>query len=193
MTPIDERPDEVNERRIPSQWEGDLIKGAMNRSRVGTLVERTTLFVVLVRLDDGRAETTVNGFAAVLNRFQSPMRLSMNYDQGREMAPHRSLAGQTGVRVYFAQRPVSKIPPQRKGPQRLLPAAAGRDRHAPQGQATKVPRLEGSPQSSSSRKETSTSYSSGQHQIQSSPLHLELESTRIPPLRCGMINGGAAG
>ncbi len=102
MTLIDHRPDEVAERIVPGHWEGDLIKGAMNRSRVATLVERTTLFVALVKLDDGRAETTANGFASILNRFQSPMRLSLTYDQGREMARHQSLTEQTGVKVYFA-------------------------------------------------------------------------------------------
>lgn len=102
MTLIDHRPDEVAERIVPGHWEGDLIKGAMNRSRVGTLVERTTLFVALVKLEDGRAETTAKGFASILNRFQSPMRLSMTYDQGREMARHKWLEQQTGIKVYFA-------------------------------------------------------------------------------------------
>ena len=102
MTLIDQRPEEVDQRLVPGHWEGDVIKGRMNRSRVGTLVERTTLFVALVKLDDGRAETTAQGFANVLNRFQSPMRLSMTYDQGREMARHKWLQQQTGIKVYFA-------------------------------------------------------------------------------------------
>jgi IS30 family transposase len=102
MTLIDHRPEEVDRRIVPGHWEGDLIKGAMNRSRVGTLVERTTLFVALVKLDDGRAETTAQGFANILNRFQSPMRRSMTYDQGREMARHQWLEEQTGIKVYFA-------------------------------------------------------------------------------------------
>ena len=102
MTLIDERPAEVAERIVPGHWEGDLIKGKMNRSRVGTLVERTTLFVALVKLEDGRAETTANGFATILNRFDSQMRRSLTYDQGREMAQHRWLAQQTGIKVYFA-------------------------------------------------------------------------------------------
>jgi len=102
MTLIDHRPAEVDERIVPGHWEGDLIKGAMNRSRVGTLVERTTLFVALVKLEDGRAETTAKCFATILNRFQSPMRLSLTYDQGREMARHQWLTEQTGMKVYFA-------------------------------------------------------------------------------------------
>jgi transposase, IS30 family len=102
MTLIDQRPAEVAERLVPGHWEGDLIKGKLNQSRVGTLVERTTLFVALVKLEDGRAETTANGFATILNRFQTPMRRSLTYDQGREMAQHRSLAQQANVKVYFA-------------------------------------------------------------------------------------------
>ena len=102
ITLIDHRPDEVQLRLVPGHWEGDLIKGKLNRSRVGTLVERSTLFVALVKLDDGRAETTANGFARILNRFDSQLRRSLTYDQGREMAHHSSLSQQTGIQVYFA-------------------------------------------------------------------------------------------
>ena len=102
MTLIDHRPAEVAERIVPGHWEGDLIKGTMNRSRVGTLVERTTLFVALVKLEDGRAETTANGFANILKRFDSQLRRSLTYDQGREMAQHKSLGEQAGLKVYFA-------------------------------------------------------------------------------------------
>jgi IS30 family transposase len=98
MTLIDDRPIEVEERLVPGHWEGDLIKGKMNRSQVGTLVERTTLYVALVKLENGRAE----GFADVLNRFDAALRLSMTYDQGREMARHESLSERTGLKVYFA-------------------------------------------------------------------------------------------
>ncbi len=102
MTLIDERPSEVDQRLVPGHWEGDLIKGKLNQSRVGTLVERTTLFVALVKLEDGRAQTTANGFATILNRFDSQMRRSLTYDQGREMALHRSLSQQANLKVYFA-------------------------------------------------------------------------------------------
>jgi IS30 family transposase len=102
MTLIDDRPIEVLERLVPGHWEGDLIKGKMNRSQVGTLVERTTLYVALVKLENGRAETAAEGFADVLNRFDAAMRLSMTYDQGREMARHESLSEKTGLKIYFA-------------------------------------------------------------------------------------------
>ena len=76
-------------RLVPGHWEGDLIIGKGNRSQVGTLVERTTLFVALVKLESGKADVTAEAFTAILNRFESQMRLSMTYDQGTEMAPPR--------------------------------------------------------------------------------------------------------
>jgi IS30 family transposase len=102
MISIDARPDEVAERQVPGHWEGDHIKGAHNRSQVGTLVERKTLFVALVKLDDGTALATADGFATILQRFDATMRRSMTYDQGREMAQHAVLAEKTGINVYFA-------------------------------------------------------------------------------------------
>ena len=81
-----DRPPEVEERLIPGHWEGDLIKGAHNRSSVGTLVERTTLFTVLAKMEDASAASAVKGFGHVLNRIEAQKRLSMTYDQGKEMA-----------------------------------------------------------------------------------------------------------
>jgi transposase, IS30 family len=89
MVSIHDRPPEIEERLVPGHWEGDLIKGAYNRSAVGTLVERTTLFTVLARMDNASAESAVKGFGHVLNRIEAQKRLSMTYDQGREMAAHR--------------------------------------------------------------------------------------------------------
>ncbi len=102
MVLIDRRPVEVQMRLIPGHWEGDLIIGKGNRSQVGTLVERTTLFVALVQLDSTRADTTAQAFTRILNRFDSQMRRSMTYDQGSEMRHHKTLTANTGVDVYFA-------------------------------------------------------------------------------------------
>jgi IS30 family transposase len=102
MVSIHARPPEVEERLIPGHWEGDLIKGAHNRSSVGTLVERTTLFTVLSRMNDASAEAALEGFSHVLNRIEAQRRLSLTYDQGREMAAHQRLTEATGVKVYFA-------------------------------------------------------------------------------------------
>jgi IS30 family transposase len=102
MTLIDERPGEIAERLVPGHWEGDLIKGRRNQSQVGTLVERTTLYVALVKLENGKAATAADGFANIFNRFDAHMRRSMTYDQGAEMKHHPALSERTGIKVYFA-------------------------------------------------------------------------------------------
>jgi IS30 family transposase len=90
------------EQLVPGHWEGDLIKGKMNRSQVGTLIERKTLYVALVKLENGKGETAAEGFAQALNRFDAEMRRSMTYDQGCEMTRHQDLSGKTGIKVYVA-------------------------------------------------------------------------------------------
>lgn len=102
MVSIHLRPPEVDDRVVPGHWEGDTIKGAGNASAVGTLVERTTLFVTLAKLADGTAKSALTGFSRVLNRIDAQKRLSMTYDQGKEMAAHATLARRTGIKVYFA-------------------------------------------------------------------------------------------
>lgn len=102
MQSIHIRPAEVEDRLIPGHWEGDLIKGASNRSSVGTLVERTTGFVVLAKMDNATTKAVVDSFSAVLNREPAAMRKTMTYDQGREMHGHKILTERTGVQIYFA-------------------------------------------------------------------------------------------
>jgi transposase, IS30 family len=102
MTLIDQRPVEVEMRLVPGHWEGDLIIGKGNLSQVGTLVERSTLFVALVKLPNGKADTVAESFTTIFNRFESQMRRSMTFDQGSEMRQHKTLTKNTGVTVYFA-------------------------------------------------------------------------------------------
>ena len=102
MVSIHERPPEVEERLVPGHWEGDLIKGARNASAVGTLVERSCLFVTLAKVTNASAEAAEKGFSFVLNRIDEQKRLSMTYDQGKEMTCHEKLAENTGIKVYFA-------------------------------------------------------------------------------------------
>lgn len=102
MQSIHIRPPEIEDRLIPGHWEGDLIKGEGNRSCVGTLVERTTRFVVLARMDNAGTRSVVDSFSAVLNRQPAELRKSMTYDQGREMHGHKILTERTGVQIYFA-------------------------------------------------------------------------------------------
>ncbi len=67
MQSIHLRPPEVADRLIPGHWEADMIKGAMNRSSIGTLVERTTLMVVLAKMPDGTAQSALDGFSEALS------------------------------------------------------------------------------------------------------------------------------
>lgn len=102
MLSIDERPAEVADRIVPGHWEGDLIVGKSNRSALGTLVERTTRTTILVPIKNREAETVAKAFAKEVRKFPKQMKLTMTYDQGREMASHKLFTNITGVKVYFA-------------------------------------------------------------------------------------------
>lgn len=102
MQSIHVRPPEVADRLIPGHWEGDLIKGAGNRSSIGTLVERASGFVVLVKMSSASAADTLESFGAALQRIPASVRRSLTYDQGKEMSYHAALTRRTGVAVYFA-------------------------------------------------------------------------------------------
>jgi transposase, IS30 family len=101
MVSIHLRPPEVDDRVMPGHWEGDLIKGAANRSAVGVLVERSTRLVLLAKMPDASAESALAAFTAKLNDIAQPLRQTLTYDQGKEMARHRELARNTHIRVYF--------------------------------------------------------------------------------------------
>jgi len=102
MTNIKERPEEVEGRLVPGHWEGDIILGAGGASAIGTLVERTTRFVVLVKMPTRKADVVACAFAGALNAIPDPLRKTLTYDQGKEMAKHESLAESTGMRIFFA-------------------------------------------------------------------------------------------
>ena len=102
MLSIEERPKEVEDRIIPGHWEGDLIIGKNNRSALGTLVERTTRTTILVPIKNREAETVAKSFAKEVKKLPQQMKLSMTYDQGREMAQHKLFTNISGIKVYFA-------------------------------------------------------------------------------------------
>ncbi len=99
---IDERPKEVADRTVPGHWEGDLLVGHANASALGTLVERTTRFTLLVPLKAKDAATVRQAFARELRTLPRQLRRSLTYDQGPEMREHRLFTKQTKMRVYFA-------------------------------------------------------------------------------------------
>ncbi|MFT7593571.1 MAG: IS30 family transposase, partial [Paracoccaceae bacterium] len=79
---ITHRPEEIDERIVLGHWERDLIKGAFNRSSVGTLVERKTRFVVLCKMDGNTAAAALEAFTRQMKRLPAAMRKSMTYDRG---------------------------------------------------------------------------------------------------------------
>jgi len=98
------RPPEIEDRQFPGHWEGDLIKGLGNASAVGTLVERSTRLVMLVKLPHPHPATAAHvlqAFTDKLNGIAQPMRQSLTYDRGKEMAYHKQLTANTGIAVYF--------------------------------------------------------------------------------------------
>lgn len=99
---IEERPAEVADRTVPGHWEGDLLMGRRNASALGTLVERTTRFTVLVPLAAKDAASVREAFARELHTLPAQVRRSLTYDQGQEMAEHRLFTAQTQIQVYFA-------------------------------------------------------------------------------------------
>ena len=96
------RPPEIEDRLMPGHWEGDLIISANNRSAVGTLVERTKRLVVLAKVDGTTATAAAVGFSDMLNEVPRALRLSMTYDQGKEMVKHAEITQKTGTAIYFA-------------------------------------------------------------------------------------------
>jgi IS30 family transposase len=96
------RPEEVGPRLIPGHWEGDLLKGALNRSAVATLVERKSRFVLLGKMKGSDALSAQACFERLFNEVPPRLRKSLTYDRGSEMARHAQLSSSTGVRVFFA-------------------------------------------------------------------------------------------
>ncbi len=101
MKSIHLRPPEVAARIVPGHWERDLIKGAGGRSAVGTLVERTSRYVMLVRLDGLSAQHILDGYTRRLRQIPPSLRKTLTYDQGSEMALHKDLSRRLRMDVYF--------------------------------------------------------------------------------------------
>jgi len=103
MVSISERPAEVADRAVPGHWEGDLIVGSVaSNSAIGTLVERTTRFVMLLHLPRGHgAEAVQEAMVAAISRLPEFLRKTLTYDQGVEMTNHAQIAAATQLEIYF--------------------------------------------------------------------------------------------
>jgi len=103
MVPISERPAEADDRAVPGHWEGDLIIGKNNKSAVGTLVERSTRFVLLLHLPGvhGAVEVREAMIAAIKTLPTVLHPKSITWDQGTEMSQHAKFTIDAGIDIYF--------------------------------------------------------------------------------------------
>jgi IS30 family transposase len=102
MVMISERPAEAADRAVPGHWEGDLIMGTRNASAIGTLVERSTRFVMLLHLPGGHDPATVaEAMTEAMSGLPAALRRSLTWDQGKEMAFHARIAAAADLDIYF--------------------------------------------------------------------------------------------
>jgi transposase, IS30 family len=101
MVMISERPAEVKDRAVPGHWEGDLIFGK-RMTTIGTLVERHSRYVILLKLPNGHgAEAVRKAMTKRILTLPAQLRRSITWDQGKEMAEHVQFTVDTGVQIYF--------------------------------------------------------------------------------------------
>jgi IS30 family transposase len=102
MINIAERPAEADDRAVPGHWEGDLIIGQKNLSAIGTLVERTSNYTMLLHLPDGYTPELVrDALAAKIKTLPEVLRASLTWDQGPEMGQWKQVAVDADIDIYF--------------------------------------------------------------------------------------------
>jgi IS30 family transposase len=100
MVSIRERPAEAEDRAVPGHWEGDLLTGA-NATQIATLVERHSRFTMLVKVPRKDSATVVAALAKQIRKLPEELWRSLTWDQGSEMARHKTFSVDTNVQVYF--------------------------------------------------------------------------------------------
>ena len=102
MINVSERPAEAEDRAVPGHWEGDLIIGTKNLSAIGTLVERTTNYTMLLHLPDGYTPEKVrDALAAKIKTLPEVLRASLTWDQGPEMGKWQQVSVDADIDIYF--------------------------------------------------------------------------------------------
>jgi len=102
MVMISERPAEAQDRAVPGHWEGDLIVGKNGRSAIGTLVERSSRFVMLLHLPAGHGPEQVEAeMTAAMGGLPAAIRRSLTWDQGKEMGHHARISLAADLDIYF--------------------------------------------------------------------------------------------
>jgi transposase, IS30 family len=102
MVSISERPAEAEDRAVPGHWEGDLILGKQGKSAIGTLVERSTRFVILLHLPHGQSAADVEqAMLAATKKLPRTLWKTLTWDQGHEMSRHAQISIATGLQIYF--------------------------------------------------------------------------------------------
>jgi IS30 family transposase len=144
------RPAEAADRAVPGHWEGDLIEGKAGKSQIGTVVERSTRFTMLVPLPDGK---TAPAFAAALTPviagLPDALRRSLTWDQGKEMGLHQQIAVAADCEIYFCDPHSPWQRPSNENTNGLLrqyfPKGSDLFRHGPQYLAAVADELNGRP------------------------------------------------
>ena len=150
------RPEEIEARLIPGHWEGDLIKGAFNRSAVGTVVERKTRYLILSKMRGCTADAALEGFTRQMKRLPAALRRSMTYDRGSEMACHPELVRRLKIDIWFCdphaplaarlerehQRIAAPVLPQGHRPERHQPDRTERRGATDEPAPSQNPRME---------------------------------------------------
>jgi IS30 family transposase len=102
MVMIADRPAEAGDRAVPGHWEGDMIEGKAGKSQIGTLVERSTRFAMLVPLPGGKAPGAfADALTPVIAGLPGALRRSLTWDQGKEMGQHARIAVAADCEIYF--------------------------------------------------------------------------------------------
>lgn len=97
---IHDRPKDIDDRTIPGHWEGDLICGS-NKSYIATLVERTSRFTLLVKLNGNDTTSVINAITNKIIKLPTQLKKSLTWDRGMELAKHKKFTIDTEIKVYF--------------------------------------------------------------------------------------------